>query len=145
MPGEEEYMALERGVLDGNATGADNAVNRKLYEVLGYACTTPISMGSFVFIMNKDFWNGLPADIQATIDKINAEESAAHLVAHQAESDKAWKELAQRIELTTLTPEETERWRKQVAPVGEAWVKKMAAEGLPGKEAVEVLHEITGK
>ena len=80
MPGEEEYMALERGTLDGNATGADNAVARKLYEVINYGLTTPISMGGFLVIMNKDFWNSCPADIQNAIDQASIEARNFHLV-----------------------------------------------------------------
>jgi TRAP-type C4-dicarboxylate transport system substrate-binding protein len=145
IPGEEEYMAIERGVLTGNVTGADNVLSRKLYEVMKYGCRTEISMGEFVFIMNKNFWDKLPPDIQAVIDNVNKEERAAHLAAQNQAIDDAWQQLEAHMEIYSLTPEEADRWKAKVSPLIDEWVKSVKDKGFPADEIMEVVAEYTSK
>ena len=141
-PGSEEYMMLERGTLDGNITGADNAYARKLFEVINYANKNVFAGGGFIFIMNKDFWNSLPADIQVTIDKINAEETQEHIIAQQAAIDQAWADLEKLITVYTIDEAEMDRWREAVAPITTDWIQEMAEKGLPGQEAYDLMRKV---
>ena len=141
-PGTEEYMMLERGTLDGNITGADNVMARKLYEVIDYGNKNVFAGGGFIFIMNKDFWNSLPADIQATIDKLNTEEAQEHLVNQQAAIDQSWADLEKLITVYTIDEAEMDRWRQAVAPITTQWIQEMAGKGLPGQEAYDLMQKI---
>jgi len=145
IPGEEEYMALDRGTLTGNLTGADNVVSRKLYEVVKYGNQTPVSMGGFVFIMNKGFWEKLPPDVQTAIENVNKEERVAHLEGIQKAIDDAWAELSTKIEVYSLTPEEKARWVEKTAPVRDEWIKSMKDKGLPVDDVMKVVSEITAQ
>jgi TRAP-type C4-dicarboxylate transport system substrate-binding protein len=141
-PGSEEYMMLERGTLDGNITGADNALSRSLQEVINYGNTNVFAGGGFVFIMNKDFWNSLPSDIQKIIDDIDAELAQQHLIDQQAAIDESWAELDKYITLYTISEEEMDRWRQTVAPITDEWIADMEAQGLPGQEAYDLMQEV---
>jgi TRAP-type C4-dicarboxylate transport system substrate-binding protein len=141
-PGSEEYMMLERGTLDGNITGADNALSRKLYEVIDYGNKNVFAGGGFVFIMNKDFWNSLPSDIQKIIDDIDVELAQQHLIDQQAAIDESWAELEKYITVYTISEEEMDRWRQTVAPITDKWIADREAQGLPGQEAYDLMQEI---
>ena len=140
--GTEEYMMLERGTLDGNITGADNALDRSLYEVINYANKNVFATGGFVFLMNKDFWNSLPSDIQDIIDDINVEVAEQHLIDQQAAIDGAWEELEDLITVYTLPESEMDRWRATVAPITDEWIADMEAQGIPGQEAYDLMREV---
>jgi TRAP-type transport system periplasmic protein len=144
VPGEEEYMDLQKGILDGNLTGADNVVGRKEYEVMKYGITNPISTGGFVFIMNKAFWDGLPKDIQAIIDNINKEEAAAHVNNQVKAVNDAWETLKSKMEIYSIQDNEMARWREAVASIPAAWLETIKGKGLPGDEIMKVVNEITG-
>ena len=141
-PGTEEYMMLERGTLDGNITGADNALDRSLYEVINYANKNVFATGGFVFLMNKDFWNSLPSDIQDIIDDINVEVAEQHLIDQQKAIDGAWEDLEELITVYTLPESEMDRWRAAVAPITDQWIAEMEAQGIPGQAAYDLMQEV---
>lgn len=146
IPGEEEYMAFDKGILTGNFTGVDNVKGRKLWEVLNYGCQTPVSMGGFVFIMNKDFWNSLPADIQAIIDGINEEQRTGHVTAQMAAQAADWDTVAKNgIEVYTLADDELAKWKQATSSIANDWVNAVIAKGLPGNEVMDTIKAVTGK
>lgn len=148
IPGDEEYMALERGILDGNLTGVDNIISRKEYEVISYGCTTPLAMGGFVFIMNKNYWNKLPADIQAAIENANKSEggpNGAHVAGMNKIAEAAWKQLEGKITIYSLSADEIAKWRTKVASIEGDWIKNMEAKGLPGQKAVDAMKAVMAK
>ena len=145
IPGEEEYMAIQKGILTGNLTGADNVVGRKLYEVLKYGIQNPISTGGFLFIMNKNFWNSLPADIQTIINNLNKEESAAHITAQTAAQAKSWDTCkSNNMEAYNIAPDELTKWRQATSNVAADWITTINGKGLPGDKVIATIKEITG-
>lgn len=141
-PGTEEYMMLERGTLDGNITGADNVISRSLYEVISCGNKNVFAGGGFLFLMNKDFWNSLPSDIQEIIDDINVELAQQHIVDQQAAIDQAWTDLEEYITVYTISEDEMDRWRQTVAPITDQWIANMEDQGLPGQEAYDLMQEV---
>jgi TRAP-type transport system periplasmic protein len=146
VPGDEEYMDIDKGILTGNLTGADNVVTRKEYEVLKYGIQNPISAGAFLFVMNKNFWNSLPADIQAIIDNLNKDETAAHITAQTAAVAKAWDTLkANKMEVYSIDPAELAKWKVATSTIAGDWAKTANGKGLPGDAVLAAVKEITGK
>jgi TRAP-type transport system periplasmic protein len=144
--GDTEYMDIQKGILTGNLTGPDNVVGRKEYEVLKYGIQQPISAGGFFFIMNKNFWNSLPKDIQTIIDNLNKEESAAHIVAQTAAVTKAYDTMkANNMEIYSIAPDELAKWMQATSTVAGDWAKTMNSKGLPGDQVLAALKELTGK
>jgi TRAP-type C4-dicarboxylate transport system substrate-binding protein len=141
-PGTEEYMMLERGTLEGNITGADNAYSRKLYEVVSYAAKNIFAGGGFIFVMNKNFWNSLPADIQKTIDDLDVEMAQKHLVNQQKAIDDSWTELEKYMTIYTVSDTEIARWKQVVAPITTQWIQDMEGKGLPGQQAYDLMQKV---
>jgi C4-dicarboxylate-binding protein DctP len=69
MPGPEVYQALQTGVLDAGFTGVEAANSRKFYEVQKYGVASNIILAFDNLVVNPAWWNGLPADVRAGIQK----------------------------------------------------------------------------
>lgn len=69
MPGSEVYQALQTGVLDAALTGVDAAYSRKYFEVQKYGVASNVILAYDNLVVNPQWWNGLPADIRAAIQK----------------------------------------------------------------------------
>ncbi|HEU5018484.1 MAG TPA: TRAP transporter substrate-binding protein [Pseudolabrys sp.] len=65
----ETYGALQTGIVDGNDGGVGWAYAQKLYEVQKYYSMTGHQMVVEAAIVNNDFFNALPKDVQAGLKK----------------------------------------------------------------------------
>ena len=65
----EVYQALQTGVVDGQENTWSNIYTQKMHEVQKYATVTNHGYIGYVVVVNKKFWDGLPADIRAQLDK----------------------------------------------------------------------------
>src|ERR1700760_4692658 len=58
------YQALQTGVVDGQENPWSNIYTQKMHEVQKYATVTNHGYIGYVVVVNKKFWDGLPADIR---------------------------------------------------------------------------------
>jgi TRAP-type C4-dicarboxylate transport system substrate-binding protein len=88
--------------------------------------------------MNKDKWNGLPADVKKIIDGIDNEwiEKMGRL---WDELDKEGKDvlLQKGGKAIVLSKEENARWAERLHPILDDYLKDMKSKGLPGDEALK--------
>jgi len=136
----EAYDALSRGVADAILSPNEALKGYKLGEVTAFTTenySAAYTSGFFV-VMNKAKWNSIPKDLQAIIEKINQE--------WLEKQGKQWddidiegKEFAvkQGMKYISLSPEESARWAKAVAPILDDYVKDAKAKGIPGDEALK--------
>jgi TRAP-type C4-dicarboxylate transport system substrate-binding protein len=144
MPMGETYDALNRGMVEGSMAPIESLEGWKWGEVVKF---TTESFGSaystaFFVAMNKEKWNALPADIQKTIETIDAEwvQKTGKL---WDEVDKSGKEFSLKLgnQIMPLSKVENQRWATAVKPVLEEYVKRMKEKGLPGDEALKFCLE----
>src|SRR6187455_3456135 len=69
----EVYQALQTGVVDGQENTPSNIYTQKFYEVQKYTTLTNHGYIGYVVVVNKKFWDGLPADVRANLDKAMVE------------------------------------------------------------------------
>jgi TRAP-type mannitol/chloroaromatic compound transport system substrate-binding protein len=69
VPFGDIYQALERGLVDGMATGGGASVAQALSwdEVTNYHVTPAQGETLLIFLMNMDTWNSIPADLQKIV------------------------------------------------------------------------------
>src|SRR6516162_1640318 len=65
----EVYQALQTGVVDGQENTWSNIYTQKMHEVQKYVTQTNHGYIGYVVVVNKKFWDGLPADIRAGCEK----------------------------------------------------------------------------
>ena len=65
----EVYQALQTGVVDGTENPPSNFYTQKMHEVQKYMTLSDHGYIGYAVIVNKKFWDGLPADIRGQLEK----------------------------------------------------------------------------
>jgi TRAP-type C4-dicarboxylate transport system substrate-binding protein len=140
MPMGDSYDALSKNIVEGINCDLQVLEGFKLHEVLDYTTEsfcTALSSGFFI-IMNKGKWESIPPDTQKIIEKVNEEWIEVAASSWNELDDHAKKLLLKGgHKFITLSDEESERWKKAVAPVIDDYLKRMKEKGLPGDEVLK--------
>ena len=126
MPVNDMYQALSRGTVDAAATAWPAVQAFKIIEVVTTHIEEPLGgEGAFV-AMNKDVYAKLPAKAREAVDKyagpIFSEWVGVAIDVSEDEGRQMGKAMADH-KLVKLPAAEEARWKKQVQPVTDEWVK----------------------
>ncbi len=137
----EVYQALQTGVVDGTENPPSNMYTQKMHEVQKHATMTNHGYLGYAVIVNKKFWEGLPADIRATLEGAMNESTVFANAIAQTENDDAVKAMKASGKTAFHDPSaaEIEAWRKALLPVH----KDM--EGRVGKDLIESFYKEAAK
>ncbi|WP_027524535.1 TRAP transporter substrate-binding protein [Bradyrhizobium sp. Ec3.3] len=115
----EVYQALQTGVVDGQENTWSNIYTQKMHEVQKYITQTNHGYIGYVVIVNKKFWDDLPADIRDQLAKAMKEATDFNNAQSQKENDDALAEIKKsgKSEIISLTSEQDEAMRKAMEPV----------------------------
>jgi C4-dicarboxylate-binding protein DctP len=113
------YQALQTGVVDGQENTWSNIYTQKMHEVQKYATVTNHGYIGYVVVVNKKFWDGLPADIRDQLSKAMKEATDYGNNLSVKENEDALEAIkkAGKTEIITLTPEQNEAMRQAMMPV----------------------------
>src|SRR5215471_10332132 len=113
------YQALQTGVVDGQENTWSNIYTQKMHEVQKYVTTTNHGYIGYVVVVNKKFWDGLPADVRDELSKAMKEATEYGNSQSAKENDEALEAIKKtgKTEIVTLTPEQDEAMRKAMMPV----------------------------
>lgn len=145
----DTYTALERGQVDAVIAAPSWAGDWKYHEVTKYL-STGYAMGtsSFFVFGSKDAWNALPDDIKAIHKKWQAKSGAEWVKTREADTAKYLPIMKQKMEVNQFPREERDKLVAEAKAAWEDWVKRMEAQGLPGREVLNFLlakrKEISG-
>src|SRR5271169_5329528 len=101
------YQALQTGVVDGQENTWSNIYTQKMHEVQKYATITNHGYIGYVVVVNKKFWDGLPADIRDQLSKAMKEATEFGNSQSAKENEEALEAIkkAGKTEIISLTPE----------------------------------------
>jgi C4-dicarboxylate-binding protein DctP len=85
----EVYQALQTGVVDGTENPPSNMYTQKMFEVQSNATLSDHGYLGYAVIVNKKFWEGLPAGIRAGLDKAMQEATVYANQISQKDNDDA--------------------------------------------------------
>jgi C4-dicarboxylate-binding protein DctP len=136
----EVYQALQTGVVDGTENPPSNMYTQKMHEVQKHAALTNHGYLGYAVIVNKTFWDGLPAEVRSALEKAMAETTEyTNQIAEKENADAL--ELMKKSGRTAFyapTDKERQAWFDTLKPVH----KEMAAR--IGKELLEEISKTTG-
>jgi C4-dicarboxylate-binding protein DctP len=136
----EVYQALQTGVVDGQENTWSNIYTQRFYEVQKYITVSNHGVIEYAVIVNKKFWDGLPADIRATLDGAMKDATTyANDIAKQ-ENDEALEKIkaSGKSQIIALTPDEKKAWKKAELKVHHD------NEGTIGKDLIQEIYKDTG-
>ncbi len=131
----EVYQALQTGVVDGTENPPSNMYTQKMHEVQKHVTVSNHGYLGYAVIVNKKFWDGLPADIRTSLTKAMAEATTYEKAIAQRDNNMALDAIrkAGKTTIHMQTSQEQAAWRAALAPVH----KDM--EGRIGKELVAAI------
>jgi C4-dicarboxylate-binding protein DctP len=136
----ELYQALQSGVVDGTEGVASNFYTQKIHEVQKHMTISNHGHLAYAVIVNKKFWDGLPADIRTALESAVRDSTTYANAIASTENLQALDKIKASGKTTvyTLTPAESGEWKKALMPVH----KEM--EGRVGKATIEAAYKATG-
>ena len=137
----ELYQALQSGVVDGAQNTASNYTTQKLNDVQKNITTTYHVHLQYAVIVNKKFWDGLPADIRTELEKAMADATDFNNSIAQKENADALAAIRAtgKTDIHDPTPDEMKVWRAAMMPVYKS------AEGRVGKPIIDEALKATGQ
>jgi len=136
----EVYQGLQTGVVDGTENPPSNMYTQKMHEVQKYATLSDHGYLGYAVIVNKKFWEGLPADLRGNLEKAMAEATTYANEIAQKENDDALAAMkaSGKTEFYTLTAAEKAAWMKAMKPVHDEMASRV------GKDLLAEIYRETG-
>ncbi|MFL6707683.1 MAG: TRAP transporter substrate-binding protein [Massilia sp.] len=133
----EVYQALQTGVVDGTENPPSNMYTQKMHEVQKHVTVSNHGYLGYAVIVNKKFWDGLPADIRTQLEKAMADATTFEKAIAQRDNDLAMEAIKKAGKTTIYTPTAAEQtaWRTALLPVQ----KEM--EGRIGKDLISSINK----
>jgi C4-dicarboxylate-binding protein DctP len=136
----EVYQALQTGVVDGGENTPSNIYTQKFHEVQKYLTVSDNTYIGYALIVNKKFWEGLPADVRGELETAVKDATAyCNSIAEQENRDALGKIKASgTVEFYILSDQEKAEWRKGLLKVHEEMAPRI------GKDLIEAIYKETG-
>lgn len=136
----EVYQALQTGVVDGTENPLSNFYTQKMHEVQKHLTLTNHGYLGYAVIVNKKFWEGLPADIRAQLEDAMKQASFYANQIAQDENDQALAGVKKSGKTAVYQPTKEERTalKKALAPVHVKMADRV------GKETLQSMYKATG-
>ena len=115
----EVYQALQTGVVDGTENLSSNLYTQKMHEVQKHITVSNHGYLGYAVIVNKKFWDDLPADIRTALEGAMKEATKYANTIAQQENDKALDAIRKsgKTDVYVLSDKERAEWRKVLLPV----------------------------
>lgn len=118
LPFSEVYSALQQGVVDATENPLSNFFTKKFHEVQSSLTLSNHGYLGYLVVMNEQFWNKLPKDIQEKIQIAMKEATELERKETAIEDEKIMKALREyaqntkKLEIFELNTQQKEEWRK---------------------------------
>ena len=136
----EVYQALQTGVVDGTENPISNLYSQKMHEVQKHLTLTNHGYLGYAVIVNKKFWEGLPADVRGQLEAAMKEATAYANKIAQEENDTALEGVKKSGKTAVYVPTKDERmaFKKAMAPVHAKMADRV------GKDLLQSIYKETG-
>jgi C4-dicarboxylate-binding protein DctP len=133
----EVYQALQTGVVDGTENTPSNIYTQKMHEVQSDLTVSEHGYIGYAVIVNKKFWDGLPADIRTQLEGAMKDATKYTNAISEQENAQALDEIRKfgKTNVHMLTDAEKAEWRKALLPV------RKEVEGRVGKAVLAAVDK----
>ncbi len=136
----EVYQALQTGVVDGTENPISNFYTQKMHEVQKHLSLTNHGYLGYAVIVNKKFWDALPADVRGQLEQAMKEATVYANKIAQEENDLSLAGVRKSGKTTVYEPSKEERFalKKAMASVHIKMADRV------GKETLQQFYKATG-
>ena len=136
----EVYQALQTGVVDGTENPISNLFTQKFFEVQKHLALTDHGYLGYAVIVNKKFWDGLPADVRGQLEAAmkDSTEYANKIAKEQNDKDLESVKKTGKTAVHVPTPEQRMAFKKALVPVHKEIESRI------GKDLLQSVYKETG-
>ncbi len=136
----EVYQALQTGVVDGTENPISNLYTQKMHEVQKHLSITDHGYLGYAVIVNKKFWDGLPADVRGQLETAMKDSTAYANKIAKEQNDKDLEAVRKSGKTAVYVPTKDERmaFKKVLVPVHQKMESRI------GKEIIQSVYKETG-
>ena len=147
MPQSDTPEAIQKGVVKGIVSSLEILQDFKFAAYTPNATLVNLPVVSFAVVMNKAKWNSLPAEVQKVMDDLVAEQSVwtGEYVDQHVEEALAWAAKEHGLRQFTLPAEEQKEIDARLAPLADAYVQRVSAQGLDGQQILSDVRALKAK
>ena len=121
----ERYSALQSGLIDGLEGGLASAWDAGLMEAADYVSLTGHMYEYLWFMVNEDFYQGLPVEYQQAIDEAAGIAATVSNALAFMDSDAAIQKMIDAgDQVYQPTAAELAQWQERAEPVGRAFIER---------------------
>ena len=134
------YQALKSGAVDGTENPASNFYTQQMQDVQKHLSLTHHGYLGYAVIVNRKFWEGLPADIRANLTGALRDATIfANDIALGANIDALEAiERSGKAQVLRLTAQERAEWKKVLLPVHRQMESRV------GRSLIQAIYKETG-
>jgi C4-dicarboxylate-binding protein DctP len=134
----EVYSALQQKVVDGAENPVSNLYTQKMHEVQSHLTISDHGCLVYAVIVNRRFWEGLPTDVRAQLEKAMAETTRYERDIAKKDNEDALAAVraSKKTEVYVLSDAEKKAWRQALMPVHRKF------ESAVGRENLEAIYRI---
>lgn len=140
---QEIHTALQQRIVDAIEPTANNWWVEKLHELAPNITYTNHILSTYVVATNKQWWEGLPADIRQGLTEAMEETTQWNIDSTLKENEDAIAKMKEdpNVKFSNLSPEEFDRWRETVQPVIKGFESDIGAGVLSALEQMSSKYE----
>jgi C4-dicarboxylate-binding protein DctP len=137
----EVYQALQTGVVDGTENPISNFYTQKMHEVQKYLTITEHGYLGYAVIVNKKFWDELPADIRGQLETamVDSTEYANKIAKDKNDQDLEAVKASGKTEVYVPTEAERNAFKEVFLPVHDKMASRI------GKETLDAVDKALGR
>jgi len=134
----EVYSGLQQGVVDGTENPMSNLFTQKMHEVQKHLTLSDHGYLGYAVIVNKKFWEDLPADLRNTLNKAMQDATVFERKIAQEENDQALAKVkaAGTTQVYVLPFRDRVVWQKALLPVHSEFEEKI------GRDFIQAAYRI---
>jgi len=132
------YPAMKSGTVDGADNPPSNMYTQKMHEVQKHVTLTNHMYMGYAIVVNKKFWDGLPADIRVALEAALREATAYQKMMSQVDNDRSIDAMKKTGKTTVYTPTAAEdaAFRKVLTPVQQQMESRI------GKDLIQSISKV---
>ncbi len=136
----ELYQALQTGVVDGEDNVPTNILTQRFYEVQKHLTISHHGRLTYALVTNKTFWNSLPQDVRAQLDRAVKESTEFFNATATKDNEDAIEKIkaSGKTEIHILTEAEKKAWISKLMPVHTEMQSRF------GKDFIERIYKASG-
>jgi len=150
MPVPQVSEALSKGVIDGAVVPYEVVPAVKIQEIAKFHSETDPAepafyTSTFMFVMNKDKYASLPADLRKVIDANSGQVLSGQVGKVFLASDIEGKKLTAKNTTNVIARSELEGWKKVGQTISDQWVADTSAKGGNGVQLLSSAKALIAK